>query len=50
MLASKTWQHLGTMWDEDKRKEINLAWHKLDGTLSRIPLLTLSDIEPHLPE
>ena len=24
--------HLGKMWDEDKRKEINLVWHKLDGT------------------
>ena len=32
MLASPKWEHLGKMWDEDKRKEINLVWHKLDGT------------------
>ncbi|KZT24342.1 haloacid dehalogenase [Neolentinus lepideus HHB14362 ss-1] len=31
MLSSPRWSHLGKTWDEDKRAEMNLAWHKLDG-------------------
>lgn len=36
MLASETWAHLGKMWDDDKRKYINLVWHRLNGISSRL--------------
>lgn len=32
MLASQKWEHLGKMWDDEKRKKVNLVWHKLEGT------------------
>ncbi|EPQ61334.1 haloacid dehalogenase [Gloeophyllum trabeum ATCC 11539] len=31
MLGSPKWAHLGKLWDEDKRAELTLLWHKLDG-------------------
>ncbi|KAI0089076.1 haloacid dehalogenase [Irpex rosettiformis] len=31
MLASRKWEHLGKMWGDEKRREINLVWHKLEG-------------------
>lgn len=31
MLASPKWEALSKMWDEDKRKEVNLVWHRLHG-------------------
>ncbi|KAI0346841.1 haloacid dehalogenase [Trametopsis cervina] len=31
MLNSRKWEHLGRMWDDEKRKEITFFWHKLHG-------------------
>ncbi|TFK48012.1 haloacid dehalogenase [Heliocybe sulcata] len=31
MLSSSRWSHLWKIWDEDKRAQLNLVWHKLDG-------------------
>ncbi|KAI0700716.1 haloacid dehalogenase [Cytidiella melzeri] len=31
MLASQKWEHLGRMWSAEKREEINMVWHKLNG-------------------
>ncbi|THG97574.1 hypothetical protein EW026_g4446 [Hermanssonia centrifuga] len=31
MLASPRWEHLGLLWDEEKRRDLTLAWHRLSG-------------------
>jgi len=31
MLKSDEWSHLGALWDESTREELNLAWHRLKG-------------------
>ncbi|KAI0353234.1 haloacid dehalogenase [Trametes cingulata] len=31
MLHSERWQHLGPLWDDEKRQEMVNFWHKLDG-------------------
>ncbi len=33
MLASPRWEHLGLLWDEEKRRDLTLAWHRLSGRL-----------------
>ncbi|KAI8975821.1 haloacid dehalogenase [Trametes punicea] len=31
MLESQRWKHLASLWDETKRRELVLAWHRSDG-------------------
>ncbi|KAF8154892.1 haloacid dehalogenase [Crassisporium funariophilum] len=31
MLRSSEWSHIGPKWDEETRKHLNLAWHRLKG-------------------
>ncbi|GJE89343.1 haloacid dehalogenase [Phanerochaete sordida] len=31
MLAKPEWEALGRMWGEEKRREVNLVWHRLKG-------------------
>ncbi|KAF9010045.1 HAD-like domain-containing protein [Cyathus striatus] len=31
MLQSEEWGHLGALWDEQQRQQLNLVWHRLDG-------------------
>ncbi|EKM60181.1 uncharacterized protein PHACADRAFT_246020 [Phanerochaete carnosa HHB-10118-sp] len=31
LLARPEWEALGKLWDEEKRKEVNLVWHQLSG-------------------
>lgn len=31
MLASPRWARIAPIWDEQKRQELNLTWHRLNG-------------------
>ncbi|KAL0959145.1 hypothetical protein HGRIS_014432 [Hohenbuehelia grisea] len=31
MLASPSWSKLGALWQDEERKQLNLAWHRLNG-------------------
>ena len=31
MLAKPEWEALAKMWGEEKRQEVNLVWHRLNG-------------------
>lgn len=31
MLKSQQWSHLGGMWDETERQDLNNVWHRLNG-------------------